>query len=1299
VTAPRAPFLENVIPEGLGAIASWAPNSPADSVDGYTLNAVVSPGYTKTVSATCSSPSTTSAPASSSAALVTGLCAHIPYVLTVTATNSAGSSPASNPSNPVVPLSAQPPSSPLITSVLARNDSLVVAWTPPTENGGDQITRYTLTATTSSQSVESHPSGTATHATVKPLSNGTAYAISLVATSRAGSSAAADSSGTPSAPYVPSSPQGFQVVQTGSGGLAASWGAPVDNGGDAIENYIVTYQREVPNGSGGWQAKGNPKRVTLGPAATSYTMSGLAPKTFWTVGVAASSTAGTGTPVTTPSPVTPTITLQPDAVELSASTISALGSDDGGTLTWPAPVPSQVKALSAGSVLVGPPASADPDGLLVKVESVSQGASGAYVVQTGPASLTAAFANLSLDTSGNPSVIKGAQFRPATPGLRVISSGSLSSGSTPFTLAATITYGNDSLSATLAMTPSFNFSAQITTAFGVVPNGASVSASASLAIKAGLALTVTRQVSSLPLGSLDLPPIDAGPLVIFPVLALVASLTGKVSVGISASTTIGAGMAWSTSNPGSLQTENLSQAPQLTAGVLSDGDTASESATVSIEAEAIGFIDDETGPYVALTLALTATVNFNPPAGTPFLQIAPGISISVGWEIALGPFNTSLSATLGPFNFTSFTVDAPPPALVVSPADPSVLVGTPVTFTAARVVGETYPISWILEGGENGDSITADGVLTVADPPGRQLTVVAEDSMGAVGETTVTVNSFDPPADLRATIGANGEADTLSWKAPTNTGGSPIASYVVVQGGSPTVTLGPGKRNYQITGLKLGTFYSVSVYATDTGGLTSPPALTEFLTPQPGALLSATALVAPVPANAATPALFPTRPCGDSSCRYVTCPAAGTCVAVGDYVDNVGNQDGLIEDLSGGTWNPLEAPLPANAASSESTATLWNVACPAPGHCVADGDYLDAGGNLEGLTEVQSDGTWNATELPLPDNAAANQDLVGGPVGPLACPSAGFCVAVGQYVDTNGNTDGLLETLSNGTWSSSEAQLPRNAATSGVLGLLGDVTCADKGSCVAAGGYLGTEWSGDYQGLLETLSGGVWRAAEAPAPANADATQPSASLGRLTCTSDSSCIATGTYGLKGGTEAGSILTLSQGKWEAIEAPAPGQDVSCWAPGSCLTLGGPTVESCTNDMVHLPAVDVLAGGTWTVDEGLALPANAYPGCDTTTEGVVAIMADLDCLAVGSCLTVGAYEDGNGYTQGLIDAPPNGFGTATEAPLPANAATNPGADLESISCPPSGSCVAIGYYSDTSTSYPEGLIETLDIAGQS
>ena len=120
-------------------------------------------------------------------------------------------------------------------------------------------------------------------------------------------------------------------------------------------------------------------------------------------------------------------------------------------------------------------------------------------------------------------------------------------------------------------------------------------------------------------------------------------------------------------------------------------------------------------------------------------------------------------------------------------------------------------------------------MLTAVQPAGRTLTVVAQDSTGAIGEESVYVGvPFDPPSGLTASLGSGGTSAALQWQAPSSTGGSPIAGYTVVtQPATSTVNLGATATGATLSGLAPGTTYVVSAYAVDAGGFTSAPATTE----------------------------------------------------------------------------------------------------------------------------------------------------------------------------------------------------------------------------------------------------------------------------------------------------------------------------------------------------------------------------------------------------------------------------------------------------------------------------------------
>jgi hypothetical protein len=214
----------------------------------------------------------------------------------------------------------------------------------------------------------------------------------------------------------------------------------------------------------------------------------------------------------------------------------------------------------------------------------------------------------------------------------------------------------------------------------------------------------------------------------------------------------------------------------------------------------------------------------------------------------------------------------------------------------------------------------------------------------------------------------------------------------------------------------------------------------------------------------------------------VSCPAAGSCVAVGHYANATAGTVPLAETLSGGPWTATAVPTSGLNPPDENSARLTKVSCPAAGTCVAIGTYLAAPNDLQSVIATLSGGSWTAMTAPAP---AANRvvELLG-----ISCPAAGSCVAAGYYRDPSGGLHPLIDTLSAGTWTAGDlpvSGLSPPAASNVGLRL---VSCPVTGSCAAAGVY--TDTSGHRQGLLASLAGGTWTAVTAPTSGLAPAHLP-----------------------------------------------------------------------------------------------------------------------------------------------------------------------------------------------------------------
>jgi hypothetical protein len=143
-------------------------------------------------------------------------------------------------------------------------------------------------------------------------------------------------------------------------------------------------------------------------------------------------------------------------------------------------------------------------------------------------------------------------------------------------------------------------------------------------------------------------------------------------------------------------------------------------------------------------------------------------------------------------------------------------------------------------------------------------------------------------------------------------------------------------------------------------------------------------------------------------------------------------------------------------------------------------------------------------------------------------------------------------------------------------------------------------------------------------------------------------------------------------------------VSCIAPGLCVAVGDYEVAATT----YVGFISTLSGGKWAT-----VAAPVPPGAATgknLTGGLHAVA----CAATGACTAVGTYAGGTGRLLPLVETLTASVWTATAGPLPTTAGTaaKQNADLESVSCPLSGSCTAVGTY-ETTTGRTVGLIDSL------
>ena len=208
------------------------------------------------------------------------------------------------PAPPVVTV----PSAPTSLSLMATHNTIVATWGAPTNNGGENPTRYDIRidgGTWVSTNLET------TH-TFTGLSPETSHTIDVAAVNSAGRGTAARRTRTtlaaPIVVTVPSAPTSLSLRATHNT-IVATWAAPTNNGGEAPTRYDIRIN------SGNW--------VNAGLDGT-HTFRNRTPETDYTIDVAAVNSAGRGatasrTQRTDAAPIVVTVPSAPTSLSLTAT--------------------------------------------------------------------------------------------------------------------------------------------------------------------------------------------------------------------------------------------------------------------------------------------------------------------------------------------------------------------------------------------------------------------------------------------------------------------------------------------------------------------------------------------------------------------------------------------------------------------------------------------------------------------------------------------------------------------------------------------------------------------------------------------------------------------------------------------------------------------------------------------------------------------------------------------------------------------------------------------------------------------
>lgn len=339
------------------------------------------------------------------------------------------------------------------------------------------------------------------------------------------------------------------------------------------------------------------------------------------------------------------------------------------------------------------------------------------------------------------------------------------------------------------------------------------------------------------------------------------------------------------------------------------------------------------------------------------------------------------------------------------------------------------------------------------------------------------------------------------------------------------------------------------------------------------------------------------------------------------------------------SWALQNPPVPSGAIGS----SLDDVACTTGNACVAIGNSELSGSVFVAFADSWNGSAWTLESIPN----ASNSNLSG-----VSCPVIGGCVAVGDVLK-NGVLVPLAEQAAGSAWTAQYPPAPSGAVSSY---LISDY-CVSGHKCTAVGFYRDS--GGNQFTFAETLNGSTWTLNATPDPSGATTSQ----LGKVYCTSATSCIAVGYY------LSPSYTLLAESwngtTWSIMSTPLPSggtdglfEGVACRAANACFAVGSYSASTQT-----LALSEFWNGSTWT-------PQTTAPLATAKAAG----LAGVSCTTFGPCTAVG-YERKHAHNLTLAEYWNGTSWKFQSTVIPPGAANS---SLTAVSCRSKIDCTAVGFY---------------------
>ena len=400
-----------------------------------------------------------------------------------------------------------------------------------------------------------------------------------------------------------------------------------------------------------------------------------------------------------------------------------------------------------------------------------------------------------------------------------------------------------------------------------------------------------------------------------------------------------------------------------------------------------------------------------------------------------------------------------------------------------------------------------------------------------------------------------------------------------------------------------------------------------------------------------------------------------SCVVAGTFDDGQGNTQPFVATSNNGIWGKATTISGTVLVAGAGYANVGALNCASPGNCILAGDEIDATNNYQAFTATETFGTWGPAQL-LP--GVASLSYFYSQVTTLSCSTPSFCVAAGVYTDATGSTQGFVSADDAGSWSTAQPIPGLDTLNAG-----GTVT-VDALSCSLVECWLGGSYAADsahQEGFLANVtrsSFGTAAPVSGLAALNVGDQSASADVTALSCASDDTCGAAGTFTASDGSTQGFVATATGDTWQAAEA-IPGlmsvvnpvttsvETLACSSGSNCSVVGLST-SGTSGDIDTFGSI--FSNGAWS-------PVVLFSPAEQLLMGGSATGESMACWSPGNCLAVGAVGDQSGDEAGWYAFETAGvWGSTTD--FPANA-EYPNFVPTTAFCTTAG-CTVVGQASD-------------------